>query len=248
MIKHLIRCLAVMVLLSTASMAQAQSFTVGVENIDYYPLYAGADGEYKGYARDLLDAFAKSKGYTFTYTALPINRLFKSFVDGELDFKFPDNPYWSADVRKGKTIVYSESVNAYIDGVLVTPEHKGMDKSQLKTLGLITGFTPWEYLGDVKAGKITLEENDNYQALLKKTALGRVDGAYSNVAVANYQIGQVLNMTGKLEFDPNLPHTKSDYFLSTIKHPQIIQELNAFMQENKQLVDELQAKYQVNNF
>lgn len=248
MIKHLIPGFAVILLLCAISTAQAQNFTIGVEDIDYYPLYSGAEGEYKGYARDLLDAFAKSKGYTFTYTALPINRLYKSFASGEVDFKFPDNQHWNPKIREGKTIAYSGPINAYIDGILVLPDRKGMDKSQLKTLGLISGFTAWEYLDDIKAGKIALDENDNYQALLKKTLRGRVDGAYSNVAVANYQLREDLQKEGQLVFDPSLPHTKSNYFVSTINHPNVIQELNTFMQSNKKLVDELQAKYHVNDF
>ncbi len=50
-------------ILSTAGTAMGNAnFTVGVENINYYPQYTYENKEYKGYARELLDLFAKSKG------------------------------------------------------------------------------------------------------------------------------------------------------------------------------------------
>lgn len=51
--------------------------------------------EYGGFARKFLDRFAASRDYTFRYKILPVARLFHEFLQekGELDFKFPDNPY-----------------------------------------------------------------------------------------------------------------------------------------------------------
>ena len=54
------RSLAVIFMLICAlSPAHAEEYTVGVENIDYYPLYAKRDGTYSGYARAVLDEFAR---------------------------------------------------------------------------------------------------------------------------------------------------------------------------------------------
>lgn len=230
--------------LSLSFAAFAQSYTVGVENIDYYPIYSGFDGEYKGYAREVLDAFAAAKGYTFTYKPLPIKRLFQSYLaDKELDFKFPDNPYWSAEMREGLDVVYSEPVVDYIDGVLVKPENKGNPLDAFKTLGIIAGFTAWEFLDRIKAGQVVTDESGEYEKLLEKAIRGRVDGAYSSVAVALYQLREVLKQPEALVFDPSLPHTRSAYLLSSVKHHAVIAEFNKFLAENAAQVMELKQKY-----
>lgn len=242
--------LVVVLALSAPAPAQ-QSFTVGVEELDYLPHYswdatAPKGQEYQGYAREVLDAFAQAKGYSFTYVAYPVARLFDEFLTKQsVDFKYPDNPYWSAEAKKAVPVVYSDPVVAYIDGVMVTPARKGQPAASLKTLGTIRGFTAFEFLDAVKAGQVTLDESTDYQALLKKCALGRVDGAYSNVAVANWNLQEKLKQPGALVFDANLPHTKSHYLLSTIKRPKIVEEFNAWLKENKAQVDAIKAKRHV---
>lgn len=236
--------------LAAPSLAQ-QNFTVGVEELDYLPHYAWNASapkgqEYQGYARDVLDAFAKAKGYSFTYAAYPVARLFDEFLAKKsIDFKFPDNPQWSAEAKQGGQVVYSEPVVAYIDGVVVTPARKGQPKDALKTLGAIKGFTAYEYLGAIKAGQVTLDESTDFQAMLKKCLAGRLDGAYSNVAVANWNLREKLKQPGALVFDEALPHSKGSYLLSSLKHPRVIEEFNAWLQENASLVSGLKAKHQV---
>lgn len=244
--RGIVAALAALMMAMFAVPAQAGSYVVGVEPIDYYPLYTMKDGSYQGYARELLDAFAAKKGHTFEYRSLPFKRLFKSLlVDQDIDFKFPDNQYWSADMREGVNVTYSDPAVDYIDGVMVTPANKGKGVDSLKSLGIIQGFTAWEYLDLIKAGKVTVDTNDQYQGLIKKALRGRVDGAYSNVAVCNYQLKEVMGQPGALVFDSGLPHTASSYFLSTVKHPEVIQEFNAFLKEEKGFVDGLKKKYQV---
>ncbi|GAB7082035.1 substrate-binding periplasmic protein [Megalodesulfovibrio paquesii] len=235
----------VFILFPLSAHGQGQQFTVGVEAIDYYPLYAGDGGEYRGYARDLLDAFAKKQGYVFKYEPLPIKRLFQAFLTEQaLDFKFPDNPYWSQDMRQGLEVRYSEPAVQYIDGVMVLPERKGGGPEGLKVLGIIGGFTAFEYLEQIKSGAMTVDESTEYSAMLQKAIMGRVDAAYSSVAVANYQLRDVLKQPEALVLDASLPHTKSGYQLSTIRHPQIIEEFNQFLKDEAALVQQLKDKYQ----
>lgn len=246
---HLVRRAVLLLLLVACAPqtvhGQPQHFVVGVETIDYYPIYAGEAGEYRGYARELLDAFASKKGYVFTYEPLPVKRLFQAFLTEQvLDFKFPDNAHWSAEMRQGVQVTYSEPAVEYIDGVMVSPARKGMPVESMQLLGIIAGFTPFEYLDRIKAGSVTLDESTEYAALLQKAIMGRVDGAYSSVAVANYQLRDVLKQPQALEFDAGLPHTRSGYRLSTIKHPAIISEFNAFLAEEAALVQQLKDKYQ----
>lgn len=44
--------------LCVATTAEAKTYMVGVENIDYFPQYRGSTTQYEGFARELFDAFA----------------------------------------------------------------------------------------------------------------------------------------------------------------------------------------------
>ena len=140
---------------------RAEHYVIAVEKVEYYPLWAQRDGQYAGYARELLDEFGKYSGHSFEYRPLPILRLYKEFLSGRVDFKFPDSPYWAKDQKQGKSVVYSDSALEYIDGVLVKPENLGKGKSNIKTLGTVRGFTAWDYLADIESGAIKVNENAN---------------------------------------------------------------------------------------
>ncbi len=235
--------ISTLILFSHASIAD--EFVVGVENIEYYPIYAKRDSAYTGYARAILDAFAEKSGHSFTYKMLPIKRLFVDFVKGDLDLKFPDSPYWKKDLKQGKNIIYSESVLEYIDGVLVVPEALGKGKGELKTLGILRGFTPWEYLDDIKAKRMKLKEVNSLKSLVNMSNAGRINGVYSNVIVAKYFLEHTILDKRAVVFDGDLPHTRGNYYMSSIKHPKLIASFNKFMAENESLVESLKVKYEV---
>ena len=237
--------LTLFVLAAALPHAVAGEYVVGVEAIDYYPLYSAKDGEYKGYARALLDAFAADAGHSFTYKPLPVARLFETYLGSdELDFKYPDNENWNTEAKSGKSVVYSAPTLRYIDGVSVLPENAGMAPEDLKSLGLIRGFTPWEYLDRIKSGALKTEENNDYEALLKKTIRGRADGAYSNIVVVRHKLEQ-MGQPDALVFAESLPHTKSAYHLSSLKHPEVIEAFNAWMEQNADTVQSLKEEYGV---
>lgn len=225
--------------------ARAATFSVGVEDVRYLPVYSYEDGEYKGFARAILDAFAKDEGYDFDYRPFPVVRLFNEFVAGDVDFKFPDNTMWSAELKRGHIVAYSDPVVAYIDGVSVLPVNKNKGVDAIKTLGAVRGFTAWDWMDRIKAGAVELHENNSFDALLRTTIAGRNDGAYGSVAVVNYQLDHVLREPGALVYDPTLPHTMSHYALSSIKHPEIIKRFNAWMSANADRIATLKAGYGV---
>ena len=142
-------------------------------------------------------------------------------------------------------MLYSDSIVEYIDGVMVLPSHKGRGVASLKTIGTVRGFTPWDFFDLIKAGKLEISENNSFTGVLRQAVLDRVDGAYINVAVANYQLKEILRQPGALVFDSGLPHTRSSYFFSSIKHPDMIQEMNRFLKEKASVVKELKTKYEV---
>jgi hypothetical protein len=222
-------------------------YTIGVEAQKYYPQYDNENGiEYFGLARDLLDLFAKEKNYQFVYKIRPVKRLFHEFVEKKAyDFKYPDNPYWQSDMKKGINVVYSNSVVKYIDGVMVLAENKSMALSTFKTLGTVRGFTPFPYLDLISQKKVKLCENNNFISLLKQVLVKRIDGAYSNVSVARYNLKENLKKPGVIVFNPTLPHIKDSYYLSSIGHPKVISEFNIFLKDKKAQIDKLKRKYSV---
>lgn len=227
----------------SAAAPRQTTFTVGVEDLDYFPQYGHSGTEVTGFGRELLDAFAKSRGYTFTYKMYPLSRLsLEAFKFQSLDFKYPDNSYWETKLRSAVKVHYSHPVMPYIDGVLVLPHNKGRGIGQFKLLGTMTGFTPWNYLDLIKDRRVTVFENDSFLALLKQVTLKRVDGAYVNVEVARYQLREMLHQPDALVFDPDLPHTRDYYYLSSVRHPAIIAEFNQFLATEKGIYEQIRKK------
>lgn len=232
--------------LSTGLAAGKPTFTVGVQSItNYLPYSEYHAGEYTGFNREVLDLFAQSRGYKFVYKALPVKRLHIDFINGQFDLKYPDNPYWSSELKKGKNIIYSNALVEYIDGVMVLPKNKGKGKKHLKILGVHSGFTPFAYQELIQSGTITTQYTSSYEGLLKITALERVDGAYSNIVVNQFYLKQFFDDQDALVFDPELPYTRSYRHLSSLKHPELIAQFNQFLKDNCDEVEKIKQKYRV---
>mgnify|MGYP000597811660 CR=1 FL=1 len=231
--------------ISLSTKTLAKDLIMGVENIEYYPIYAKREGKYSGYARELFDTFAEKYGHTITYKPLPIKRLFGELLNGRLDLKFPDNAYWASDLKKDKNVSYSTGVLDYIDGVMVLPAQLAKGKDRIKNLGIVRGFTPWDYMGDVKAGTMKTKENNTLDGLVKMMKSERIQGVYFNVAVARYFLKHTLFQENAIIFDPELPHSKSKYHVSSIQHPDVLEQINAFFAEQKEFISQLKTKYEV---
>lgn len=226
------------------SPVKAQTYIIGVEDNQYLPHYAYINGQYTGFGREVLDAFFTTMGYEYHYKALPVRRLFESLiVTQNVDFKYPDNPLWSTDLKQGAPVVYSDPVVASTDGVSLLPQNKGRGIDSINMLATVRGFSAPQWAPYIEAGKVRLSENPSLTRLLEQTLIGRVDGAYANVDVVNYLLEYELYQPSALEFDDSLPHSKTHYYLSSIKYPEIIAEFNQWIRENTELVYSLKKKF-----
>lgn len=234
---------AICLLLWNSAQAQNRTLVVGVEELDYYPLYAVQKGEYVGAAREILDGFARANGYKLVYRPLPIKRLYAELLSGGIDMKFPDNPSWAPDVKQGHALAYSAPVIGYVDGVLVRPENVGRGVDAVHTLGTVSGFTPFAWLDAIRDNRVQVKENPRMELLLKQVSLERLDGAYASVAVANYQLEAQLGTPGALVFDPNLPHSRDFYRLSTLRHPKVVAEFDAWVTANAVQVKAIKDRF-----
>ena len=225
--------------------AQPKQFVIGVEDQLYYPHYQYKDGNFSGFAREVLEEFARYKGFKFSYKPYTANNLFQALISREIDFKYPDNPYWQHQQKEGVRIGYSDPVAPYIDGVSVLSENLYKGVGQLKILGTISGFTPFNYEYLIKTGKITLVEIDSTQDLIKALVENKVDGIYANVDVIAYQFNQIFAGEKNIQFDKSLPYTYQSYMLSTTKHPRLLMDFNDFLTIKSEKINQLKKQFNI---
>lgn len=237
------KCAALLLCLFALPAVAQEEIRVGVELQLYQPYSDVENGEYRGYARDLLDAFAAEYDYRFVYTPLPVRRLLGDFLSGRVDLKFPDHPQWNADQKAGHEIHYSRPAAPYIDGILVKPQHLGQGIQRIELLGTQNGFTPWPYLAEIRNQQIKLIQANQIQSLLLMASSDRLDAVYLNPKVVAHQLGQMGMATDSLVFDPALPHVEDHYYLSSIRHPQLIEAFNRFLLERAELVREIRLRH-----
>ncbi len=221
---------------------QAQTFRIGVELQPYMPYSSVDEGRYLGYGRELLDAFAAHQGYEFVYQPLPVRRLLSDFLHGRVDFKYPDNPRWNADLKAGHNILYSQTAAPAIDGVMVKPQYLGQGQQRIRRLGTQRGFTPWPYLDDIQTGHILLIQANQIDSLLAMALSDRVDAVYLNPQVVAHQL-DLMGQPGALVFDPSLDYLDDHYFLSSIQYPQVIEQFDAFLRSQAERVEALKRRH-----
>jgi polar amino acid transport system substrate-binding protein len=223
--------------------APAETFKVGVELQPYMPYFSVQKGQYLGYGRDLLDAFAAHQGHTFIYQPLPVRRLLSDFLAGKVDFKFPDNPRWNADLKQGYALHFSQAAAPAVDGLMVKPQFVGQGKERIRRLGTQRGFTPWPYLPDIKAGRIILIQANQIDSLLAMAMSDRVDAVYLNPQVVSHRLMASGAGSQALVFDPSLAYQDDHYFLSSIQHPEVIAEFDRFLSQEAELVAALKKRH-----
>jgi len=236
---------ALLCLLLGVQSARGADFTVGVEAINFYPIYDGTAAHYRGYGRDVLDHFASKYGYNFHYVHLPVKRLYRNFIStNELDFKFPDNPLWQRDMRKDKAVTYSNTVYQAIEGLFVLPANRDKSLAELAAIATVRGFDAWPYKVDIANGVIELQFANTQDSLVALARQGRVGGIFYEASALNwYQHTNDTPAGDRLVLNERLPHYRPQFFLSTRKQPQIIAQFNQFLQDEADLLQRLKAKY-----
>lgn len=226
--------------------APAQEYRVGVEEVDYYPIYSAVppDRHYRGYGRDLLDLFAARENLRLTYVVLPVRRLSHEYQAGQLDLLFPDNPRWDAE-HKPAGIRYSQPVLQFQDAMLVLPQRLGQPRERFRKLGFVRGFTPWKFRDDIAAGRVSIHEAPNPEGLIHMTLAGYIDAANMARQVAHFHLKRQGRPDSLVVEPVLLPLRDSYYHLSSIRHPELIQRFDAFLLREQQAVQVLKNKYEL---
>ena len=220
----------------------AKQFTVGSENIDYFPHYRFDGGDDQGYMWAVLEAFAKHSGHTMVYVAYPIKRLHQELLDKKIDFLYPDNPKWASADRQQQGKYFSEPVITAFGSTMVLPArvNKGLD--DFKSLAVPHGFTSIMYAPLVAQRKVSLIDVPDAISALQVILKGRVDGADIEFNVAQHLL-KGMSQPHALVFDPSLPCDPVGFHLSTVAHSDIIQQFNTFMREHQRLLQDLKTPY-----
>ncbi|MCY1267984.1 Bacterial extracellular solute-binding protein, family 3 [compost metagenome] len=232
--------------LPAAQVSEPEEYRVGVEQVDYYPIYSAVppNNDYRGYARDLLDLFAARENLRLTYVALPVRRLSHAYRSGRVDLVFPDNPRWET-AHKPANVSYSQPVLQFQDVMLVRPERLGQPRERFRRLGFVRGFTPWKFQDEIAAGRVVIREAPNPEGLIHMVMAGYIDAANMARQVARFHLRRQGREHGLVVSPTLLPLDDSYYHLSSIRHPQLIRRFDVFLQRERQAVQALKAKYEL---
>lgn len=236
---------AIWALFASRPVAAEPEYSVGVEEVDYYPIYSVAqpDHQFRGYARDLLDLFAQHEHIQLRYVALPVRRLAHAYRADRFDLVFPDNPRWSQAEKPAGKIVYSQPVLRFQDAMLVQPQALGRPRESFRKLGFVRGFTPWKFQAEIAAGQVEIHEAPNPEGLIRMTLAGYIDAANMAQQVARYHLQRLGQPTGLVVEPGLLPLSDSYYYLSSTRHPELIRRFDAFLLSEARAIAALKAKY-----
>jgi polar amino acid transport system substrate-binding protein len=90
-----------------------------------------------------------------------------------------------------------------------------------------------------------LIQANQIDSLLAMAMSDRVDGVYLNPQVVRHQLYN--NAGSGLVFDPKLPYQDDHYFLSSIKHPEVIAQFDAFLTSQAELVQSLKDRHGISD-
>lgn len=240
-ISFALRCVIVWIAISLSS--NADGFSIGVEGYSHKPHFYIENGHLSGVSGDIINAFSKASGIKFQIKSLPVKRLQVALENGEIAFRYPDNPNWYADGKRDQPYQYSIAVTSAVAGVTVRKDLLG--KGRLEVLGIPMGYNPIEYHALERQGKLTIVEAPDLNGLIRMALVGRIDGVYGNPFWIT-QLAKDINTTGQpLVFDPSLPHSRHDFQLSTLGYPSIILQFNEWIIENETLIGTIHERYGV---
>ncbi len=222
----------------------AQEFIIGVEDVTYYPLYDFKSNR-DTFSRELLNTFAATKGYTFTFLHLPIKRFERWLIEEKIDFKYPDNERWYAEPSLRDKFTFSQSTIKLIAGTTVLKSSLNKAPSEFKILGTLLGFYPSNWIDEINSGEVELHEDNSATILIRQLLAQHLDGLNLEPSVINYYLTKLGKPTELVTIDKQYKYDVYDYHFSTIKYPKVIEEFNEFLNNNEALLAKMKKKYHI---
>ncbi len=224
----------------------AQEFIIGVEDVSYYPLYNfSANNTTKpSFTRELLATFFEQHNYRYRFVALPLNRFDKWYLEDNIDFKFPDNIKWREQTLNKLDITFSLPVIKLMSGSYMLASKQHYRREDIKTLGTIIGFTPTLWFDKLEGGQLAIIEESSPVSIIKHLTHENIDATNIDASVIRHNLS-LLSKDIKIQVNKNIPYEIFAFHLSSVKHPQIIEEFNHFLSSNKALINKLKIKYHI---
>jgi polar amino acid transport system substrate-binding protein len=217
-------------------------FSVGVENTNKLPLYAVNErGEFVGLYRKILDAFAKDNNIKFVYKPYKINELFYNLINAKIDFKFPDNPTWRATDKRNYNIVYSDPVYFYVEALFVKPSNLKKTIDQFSSIGLVGDVALWSIHNYIEVNRIKIKRNQ-CKKLIKQLFASEIEGILCNYFVMKNALAE-LGLEDRLVPNFYLPNVDDYIYLSSVNHPDIIQNFNIWLKTHSNDIHQCHLRY-----
>jgi len=173
-----------------------------------------------------INQFFEKKKQEVHFVELPIKRLYAFLLSDRIHFKFPDNPKWKKEFKSKKTFYYSRKLYTTRD---ITVRHKDnfVEAPEIKTLGIIRGYTPEPFLKRVTNKQVRIMEVNDMKSLIGVLSKKRVDAIYVNEDIfnAHHPSKEIFNL------ESVSPITETNYHLSTIHYPELLKELDSFLKK-----------------
>ncbi|WP_448550368.1 hypothetical protein [Thalassotalea fusca] len=227
---------------STAYACKKESYTIGVQAIDYSPHYNFVDENRTSYFTDYVKWLNKHHPCQFKVVSLPIKRLNYFFEQGEIDFIYPDNPNWHDQVTANSRI-YSQPLVTALGGTMVNLLDEYITMKDFKRLAFPRGFTPIAWLPIQAEYLIEFSETNSAKAALLMVQAGRAQGADVEWNVANYLIQQ--HSLEPMALGKYLPFTPTEFHIATLNHKSRLTEINQLMHNNREQLDALKRKLNI---
>lgn len=224
--------------------ASTQEFVIGVEDVQYFPLFDFKSNK-NTFSKEVMDAFAKSKGYKFTYLPLPIKRFERWLLEHKIDFKFPDNIRWYPDPSLRSQFTFSDPVLKLVAGTTVLETFLDKDKESFRSIGTLLGFYPTTWIDQIKNGDVILHEEVSTKLLVRKLVEGHLDGIDIEPSVIQHYLKELNVDTNVAVIDKRYRYDVYDFHFSTLDHPEVIKEFNQFIKDEKELINRLKEKYKI---
>jgi len=239
----MMRWLALLLVVFFDSPLRADSYVIGIEQIDYYPHYDFSNNKQRGYFFDLIQLFSEKSGHRFKFMPLPVKRLYQS-AKSDIDFIYPDNPLWQQYNEPGIDKSFSAPVIFTLGSTLVKPELQHISLEQFRSLAVIHGFVPTKWLALKDRYKYRMVDVPDVASALGLVLKGRLDGANIEYNVAQHYL-RTIAAQDQLVIAEQLPFTQLPFLLSTVKHPQLLAQFDQFLIEHAGQIAALKRKYQL---
>ncbi|ALS99933.1 substrate-binding periplasmic protein [Lacimicrobium alkaliphilum] len=221
---------------------QAERYLIGIEAINFYPHYDFSPDSEGGFANEVFVLFAEISGLKLEMVPLPPKRLYHE-LDRRMDFIYPDHPRWVQYQGTAPQRYFSQAVTGNLGTAMIRPQLADARPEDIRSVAIIHGFTPVAWLSR-SADRIDLIEVPDAQSAIGLVLKGRVDAADVEYNVGSHILRQS-DREGDLLPALNLPYTLGSYHLSSVKHPQIIEQFDKFLLEHQTEIQRLKSKYRI---